>query len=67
MYPDIINNLGDEVEYLKTIHRITTKRNELINESDFYKRKKKLSDFLIRKGYEFDLIFETIKNVLEKK
>jgi len=57
----------DEVEYLKTIHRITTKRNELINESDFYKRKKKLSDFLIRKGYEFDLIFETIKNVLEKK
>ena len=48
-------------------YKITTKRNELINESDFYKRKKKLSDFLIRKGYEFDLIFETIKNVLEKK
>lgn len=57
----------DEVEYLKTINRIAVKRKEILNESDFYKRKKKLSDFLIRKGYEFDLIFETIKNVLEKK
>jgi len=57
----------DEQEYLSIIYKITDKRNLLINESDFYKRKKKLSDFLIRKGYEFDLIFETIKNVLEKK
>tara|TARA_R110001592_G_scaffold33617_1_gene116357 strand:+ start:114 stop:590 length:477 start_codon:yes stop_codon:yes gene_type:complete len=57
----------DEVEYLETINRIAVKRKEILNESDFYKRKKKLSDFLIRKGYEFDLIFETIKNVLEKK
>ena len=56
----------DEVEYLKTIHKITTKRNELINEPDFYKRKKKLTDFLIRKGFEYDLIFETIKKILEK-
>ncbi len=57
----------DEQEYLSIIYKITDKRNLLINESDFYKRKKKLTDFLIRKGYEFELIFETVKNVLEKK
>ena len=57
----------DEQEYLSIIYKITDKRNLLINEPDFYKRKKKLTDFLIRKGYEFELIFETVKNVLEKK
>ena len=57
----------DEQEYLSTIYTIADKRNTFINEPDFYKRKKKLTDFLIRKGYEFELIFETVKNVLEKK
>lgn len=57
----------DEQEYLSTIYAIADKRNTFINEPDFYKRKKKLTDFLIRKGYEFELIFETVKNVLEKK
>ena len=57
----------EEEEYFSTIFEIADKRNAHINEPDFYKRKKKLTDFLIRKGYEFDLIFETVKNVLEKK
>ncbi len=57
----------DEEVYLATIHRIAIKRNSILKESDFYKRKKKLTDYLIRKGFEFDLIFSTVKNVLEKK
>ena len=57
----------DEVEYLKTINRIAVKRKEILNESDFYKRKKKLTDYLIRKGYEFDLIYSTVQSILEKK
>jgi regulatory protein len=54
----------DEVAYNKTIVEITAKRNKLINEPDIYKRKKKLTDYLIRKGYEYDLIFKTIKDIL---
>jgi len=57
----------DEEDYLATIASIAEKRNLFINESDFYKRKKKLTDFLITKGYEFDLIFSTVKNIVEKK
>jgi len=56
----------DEKEYLDTIHAIATKRNAQLKETDFYKRKKKLTDYLIRLGYEFDLIFSTLKNVIEK-
>ena len=42
----------DEQEYLKTVYRITEKRNEVISEKNRHKRKKKLIDFLLRKGYE---------------
>ncbi len=57
----------DEELYLKTIFEITEKRNRLINESNIYKRKKKLSDFLMRKGYEFELIYATVDEVVKKK
>ena len=52
--------------YLKTVYEITEKRNNSVSEEDIYKRKKKLTDFLMRKGYEFDLIYRTVKDVVEK-
>lgn len=55
----------EESVYLETIVKITEKRNSLINELNVYKRKKKLTYFLIRKGYEYDLIYKTITDVLE--
>lgn len=54
----------DEDEYLKTIYRITENRNEVISEPNIYKRKKKLIDFLMRKGFENDLIFKTVNDVV---
>ena len=56
----------DEEEYLSTVLEITNKRNQQIQEPNVYKRKKKLSDFLMRKGYEYDLIFRTIDEVIKK-
>jgi regulatory protein len=54
----------DEDEYLKTIYRITENRNEVISEPNIYKRKKKLIDFLMRKGFENDLIYKTVNDVV---
>ena len=54
----------DETEYLNTIYRITENRNEVISEPNYYKRKKKLVDFLMRKGFENELIFKTVNEVL---
>ena len=54
----------DEAEYLKTIYRITENRNDVITEPNIYKRKKKLIDFLMRKGFENDLIFKVVGEVL---
>jgi regulatory protein len=54
----------DEEEYIKTIYKITENRNEVISEPNIYKRKKKLIDFLMRKGFENELIFKVIAEVV---
>ena len=54
----------DETEYIKTIYRITENRNNVISEPNIYKRKKKLTDFLMRKGFENELIFKVVGEVV---
>ena len=54
----------DENEYLKTIYRITENRNEIISEKNQFKRKKKLIDFLMRKGFESELIYKAVNEVI---
>ncbi|WP_405611468.1 regulatory protein RecX [Polaribacter sp. Asnod1-A03] len=57
----------DENEYLETIYRITENRNNVISESNTFKRKKKLIDFLMRKGFENNLIFKTVNEVVSEE
>ncbi|MCI2229263.1 RecX family transcriptional regulator [Polaribacter sp. MSW13] len=57
----------DEKEYISTIYRISENRNEVISEPNIYKRKKKLIDFLMRKGFENGLIFKTVNDIIQKK
>ncbi|MBU3011402.1 RecX family transcriptional regulator [Polaribacter vadi] len=54
----------DEQEYLNSIYRITENRNEVISEPNQYKRKKKLIDFLMRKGFESELIYKVVNEVI---
>lgn len=54
----------DKHDYIKKIYEITEKRNELISEENKFKRKKKLVDYLLYRGFETDLIFKTIDDVL---
>ena len=60
---NIINSFKYQI-ILKTIYRIAENRNEVISEPNIYKRKKKLIDFLMRKGFENDLIFKTVNDIV---
>lgn len=55
----------DEQEYFATIYKITEKRISVISETNAYKKKRKLIDFLMRKGFENELIFKTVDAVLK--
>ncbi|ANW96919.1 recombinase RecX [Wenyingzhuangia fucanilytica] len=50
----------DENEYIETLYNLSSQKWESTKESNFYKKKKKVADFLLRKGYESSLIYEAL-------
>ena len=49
--------------YLTNFHTLAERNWESIKESNLNKKKKKFCDFLLRKGFESNLIFEKLKEV----
>lgn len=54
----------DEKEYVATLYEIAEKKLNLIKETDKLKRRKKLSDHLLQKGYEAGLVYETVDSLM---
>ncbi|GGB78960.1 recombinase RecX [Flavobacterium suaedae] len=53
----------DEDEYLEAFYELSEKQWNTIKETNPTKKKKKLFDFLMRKGFESHLIYEAINNL----
>jgi len=54
----------DEADYIATIYNITENRNAVISETNIYKRKQKLIGFLMRKGFENELIYKVVNEMV---
>jgi len=50
-------------EYLDTFHSLAERQWEAIRESNALKKKKKFCDFLLRKGFESNLVYEKMKEM----
>ncbi|KAF2515464.1 RecX family transcriptional regulator [Flavobacterium salilacus subsp. salilacus] len=50
----------DEQEYITAFNELALKQWDFVTESNMLKKKKKVSDFLMRKGYENQLVYEKI-------
>ena len=55
----------EDTEYLETLSNLSFKKWENTRETNFYKKKKKVIDFLLRKGYESNLIYEKLAEYKE--
>ncbi|MCG9970716.1 regulatory protein RecX [Christiangramia crocea] len=53
----------NETEYRNTLYDLAEKKSEKINESNPFKKKKKLADHLLRKGYETSLVFDCVNEI----
>ena len=53
----------DEDDYEETLEQIGRKRFELVREANVFKKRKKVSDFLLRKGFESNKVYEVIKDL----
>ncbi|MFY0602636.1 MAG: RecX family transcriptional regulator [Flavobacteriaceae bacterium] len=50
----------DQEDYMTTAYDLVEKKTALISETNPFKKKKKIVDFMLRKGYEYDLINKAI-------
>ncbi len=57
----------DEKEYMDTLLEILNKRNETIREKDTFKKRKKIVDFLLRRGFESALVFDMVNEVMSRE
>lgn len=53
----------NEKTYLETLFSLAEKKLPTIKETNPYKRKQKLADHLIRKGYESNLVFDCVNDL----
>lgn len=54
----------DEDEYIQNFNILAEEQWEKIRETSILKRKKKLADMLLRKGYESNLIFDKLEDIV---
>jgi regulatory protein len=54
----------DEDDYRKTLADLLERKNHQLDEPDAFIRRDKLARFAIHKGYEPDLVWELVRNVL---
>lgn len=55
----------EEKDYRSTLYEVAEKKLRLIKEKDSYKKRQKLSDFLLRKGYESALVYDTVNDLIQ--
>lgn len=54
----------DDVEYLETFHTLAEKKAETITEANSYKKKKKLADYLLYRGWESPLVYDKVNTLI---
>lgn len=50
----------DDKTYLNTLKKLLQKKNNILKETNLYKRKMKLINYLVNRGYEYDLIHDAL-------
>jgi regulatory protein len=55
----------EETAYLNTLDELAKKRNDAVKESNPYKRKKKIADYLLYRGWESHLVYEKINELVQ--
>jgi len=54
----------NEKEYIETLYELVDKKNNSITETNIYKRKKKVVDYVRYRGYESSLIFKVVNELV---
>ncbi|CAL2102757.1 Regulatory protein RecX [Tenacibaculum sp. 190130A14a] len=54
----------EEEDYIASLYELIEKKNQQVTEENLFKRKKKVIDFLRYRGYETELVFKAVNEVI---
>ncbi|WP_425629874.1 regulatory protein RecX [Cellulophaga lytica] len=57
----------DEDQYIQTLNELTSKRANEVKETNIYKKRKKIADYLLYRGWESHLVYEKVQELTPKK
>ncbi|TCK67659.1 regulatory protein [Winogradskyella wandonensis] len=52
-------------DYYQTLHELTEKRIAQVKEKNIYKKKKKVADYLLYRGWESNLVYEKLNELIK--
>ncbi|SHG72931.1 regulatory protein RecX [Winogradskyella jejuensis] len=52
-------------DYYQTLHELTEKRIAQVKETNIYKKKKKVADYLLYRGWESNLVYEKLNELIK--
>ncbi|TYA60216.1 regulatory protein RecX [Formosa maritima] len=52
-----------EADYLQTFHELAEKKAQIITETNVYKKRKKLADYLLYRGWESHLVYDKVNEL----
>jgi regulatory protein len=55
----------DEADYLQTIDSLLSKKANQVQEDDVFVRREKLANYVIQKGYEPELVWKAVKEMIK--
>ncbi|WP_372917370.1 regulatory protein RecX [Salegentibacter sp.] len=55
----------EEETYLKTLEELAIKKLDLVKEKNSFKKRKKIADFLLQKGYEANLVYDQVNSLVK--
>ncbi len=55
----------EESDYRKTLYELAEKKKDKITEPNTFKKKKKIADHLLRKGFESSLVFDCLNDIID--
>ena len=54
-----------EIEYLNTFEELAAKKQLQLKEKNVFKRKRKLADYLLYRGWESHLVYEKVNQLIK--
>ena len=57
----------DSDEYLETLKEIALKKRDTITEKNVFKKSQKITNFLLYRGFENDLVYKVVREIMDLK